>query len=448
MRKLGHLLGLCLVLLLVACAAPGTQSTSTELPTQVSVESSSDGEAVELVVWAEYWTMETVTTDPEGRGQYGRYIVEQFEKEHPGVTVRLEFHGWDEALRQNLFNALLAGTAPDVVVGENFFKPFINADGLVALDAQVADIHDDLLPGTYQAVTQDGHIYGLPAFTGVFGFERNCEVIAAAGLDCERPPETWEELLSQARVITEHADGAYYGYTLQGPVETSVGSALRVGVLMAQAGADLCVDDCTRPYFDNPKAKPVLEFLRAMYPYTPPGLAFNPDEGQVYEQLFRGLSAYQIAGSWHPQWAVDTGCADCRYSPVPYPSSGAKANLVVGNVIYAVLKQSRHPDLAVEWVKFLARDDVQALIYPTLGRLPTTRPALQALYPSVDPAMQTFINELLNNPNLTVLPQWQTQPQDLWRIYNKMLLQVLTTELPIAELMDEAQKAALEVIGE
>lgn len=447
MRTHHRMLGLCLALLLVACTGPAPQELPSATPTLPSSGASLE-DPVELVVWAEYWTMETARSDPEGQGRYGRYIVEQFEKEHPGVKVQLEFHGWDEALRQNLFNALLAGTAPDIVVGENFFKPFIAADGLVAIDAQVADIYADLLPGTYQAVLQDGQLYGLPAFTGVFGFERNCEVVEAAGLDCDRPPETWEELLAEARSITAQGKGAYYGYTLQGPVETSVGSALRVGVLMAQSGADICVEDCTRPYFDNPKAIPALEFLREIYRYTPPGLAFNPDEGQVYEQLFRGLSAYQIAGSWHPQWAIETGCEDCRYSPVPYPESGQKANLVVGNVIYAVLKQSQHPDLAVEWLKFLVRDDVQALIYPALGRLPTTRSALEALYPTVDPAMQTFITELLHNPNLTVLPQWQNQPQELWRIYNEMLLQVLTTERPIPELMSEAQQAALGVLGE
>lgn len=443
-----RIMGVCLLLTLIACARPTPQSATPVLTLESPTPGATEAEPVELVVWAEYWTMETANSDPEGRGQYGRYIVEQFEKEHPGVTVRLEFHGWDEALRQNLFNALLAGTAPDVVVGESFFRPFINAGGLLPLDTVVEDIRDDLLPGTYQAVTKEEHIYGLPAFTGVFGLERNCEVVTAAGFDCARPPETWDELLSQAREITERGKGAYYGYTIQGPIETSTGSVLRFGVLLAQAGADICVDDCSRPYLNNPKSAPALELFRELYRYTPPGLAFNPDEGQVYEQLFRGLSAYQIAGSWHPQWAKDIGCEDCRYSAIPVPESGEAANLVVGNVIYAVLAQSQHPDIAAEWVKFLVRDDVQALVYPTLGRLPTTRPALQALHPTVDPAMQPFIRELLENPNLMALPQWQKQPQELWRIYNQMLLQVLTTERPIAELMDEAQQAALEVIGE
>jgi ABC-type glycerol-3-phosphate transport system substrate-binding protein len=91
---------------------------------------------------------------------------------------------------------------------------------------------------------------------------------------------------------------------------------------------------------------------------------------------------------------------------------------------------------------FLARDDVQDLVYPSLGRLPSTRSALQRLRPTVDEPTQAFIDELLNNPALEILPQWRRNPQVLWSIYNDMLTQVLTTERPVQEIMDAAQAAA------
>jgi ABC-type glycerol-3-phosphate transport system substrate-binding protein len=162
----------------------------------------------------------------------------------------------------------------------------------------------------------------------------------------------------------------------------------------------------------------------------------------VYSALFEGRSAYQIAGSWHPGWASDSGCEDCRYSAVPIPEGGQPASLVVGNVTYAVLAESNHTDIAIEWVKFLARPDVQELVYPTLGRLPSTRSALTNLRPEVDPATQAFIDQILENPELAVLPQWRTQPQRMWQIYNEMLTEVLTTDRPIPEILDEAQAAA------
>ena len=439
---------LFLLLPLIACERPKptpVPELSTESSPTTNNETATD-EAIELVIWAESFTHSTMTTDPDGAGRYGLHLKEQFEAEHPGVTVTIEFQGWDETLRQNLFNALLAGTAPDIVVGENFFQQYAELGALVPLDDLVDDVKEDLIPGTYKAAEVDGKIYGLSAFTGVFAFERNCQVIEAAGLDCDNPPETWEALLSEAQQITESGNGDYYGYTLQGPVETSIGSIFRIAVLLAQAGAPICQDNCTKPYFNNPDAIPVLEFVRELHKETPPGLSFNPHEGQVYEQLFLGLSAYQIAGSWHPEWAKATGCEDCRYSSVPVPEGGQPASMIVGNVIYAVLSQSEHPEIAAEWVKFLAREDTQRLVYPTLGRLPSTRSALTELRPNVDPATQKFIDQLLNNPELDILPQWRKDPQKLWQIYNEMLTAVLTTERPIPEIMDEAQTAAEKII--
>lgn len=436
---------ICPILLISLIACQNQTATPTPSPTVTPVIESdilTTDEPVELVIWAEYFTQDSMTTDPERAGRYGTYLIEKFEEENPGVTVRLEYHGWDELLRQNLFNALLAGTPPDIVVGENFFQQFAELGALVPLDDTVADIKDDLIPGTYKAAEYEDHIYGISAFTGIFAFERNCEVIEKAGLDCDNPPETWDDLLTEAALITEAGNGEYYGYTLQGPVETSMGGLFRIAAYMAQAGASICQDDCTQPYFNNPDAVPVLEFIRELYQYTPPGLAFNPHEGQVYEQLFRGQSAYQIAGSWHPGWAKDIGCEDCRYSAIPVPEGGQPASMIVGNVIYAVLQQSEHPEIAAEWIKFLVREDVQALVYPSLGRLPSTRTALTALSPDVDADIQVFIDQLLSNSELEILPQWRHDPEILWGIYNEMLIEVLTTDRPVLEIMDEAQVKA------
>ena len=92
-------------LLFTACAVP------------VAPAPAADGGDVaagttELVVWAEGNTVNTIEGDPEGQGKYGKYLIEKFEEEHPGVTVKLEYHGWDEELRQNLVTALLGEQRP------------------------------------------------------------------------------------------------------------------------------------------------------------------------------------------------------------------------------------------------------------------------------------------------------------------------------------------------
>ncbi len=370
------------------------------------------------------------------------YITQIFQERHPELNIVITDQGWDEALRQNLQNAILMGRPPDVVIGENYFRAFAAEGELLPLDDIVEKYADDLIPATYAGAVYEGNVYAIPMFTGVFAFERNCFVIESAGLDCDKPPQYWDELLAEAAAISDAGSGDYFGYTLQGPGGTAVGSAFRIAVYQAQLDALPCADDaCTIPRFDNPNAIPVYEMLREIAAYTPPGLIDNTNEGQVYEALFRGSSAYQIAGSWHVGWAQKAGCELCRYSSIPIPREGHPANLLVGNVLFGAPSKSRHPELAKEWLELLISEDVQGRVFAELGRLPVRRSVLSRIQETVDPATATFIDELLYNESLTILPQWENNPRETWAIYNELLAAVLKTDRPIPEIMEEAQAA-------
>ena len=370
------------------------------------------------------------------------YITETFQARHPELEIIITDQGWDEALRQNFQNAILMGRPPDVVIGENYFRAFAAEGDLLALDDILAKYADDIIPATYAGAVYEGSVYAIPMFTGVFAFERNCLVIESAGLDCDKPPHYWDELLAEAAAIRDAGAGDYYGYTLQGPGGTAVGSAFRIAVYQAQLDALPCANDaCTIPKFDNPNAIPVYEMLREITTYAPPGLIDNTNETQVYEALFRGLSAYQIAGSWHVGWAQSAGCETCRYSSIPIPRDGHPANLLVGNVLYGAPSQAPHPELAREWLELLISTEVQERVFTQLGRLPVRRSVLSSIQETVDPATSTFIDELLHNESLAILPQWENNPKETWAIYNDLLTAVLKTDRSIPEIMEEAQAA-------
>jgi len=391
----------------------------------------------EVVHWAEGYLY---NTDAKYK-PYQDAVIKSFKDKYPNATPKFVNMGWDEVLRQNLVTALLGGTAPDVIVGENFFQQYADLGAMVAVDDEIQDIKDNLIPGTYKAAVTGGKTYGINQFTGIFGFERNPNVIEKAGLDPNKAPETWDELLENCEKITKAGKGEYYGYTLQGPVGFSVGGIFRVAVYLKQADAEMCKEDCTLPYFNNPNAEQVHTFLRAINKTTPPGLTFNPDEGQVYSQLFKGITAYQICGSWHVNWAKESGLQNAIYSGIPIPKGGKKASIVVGNVINGVLSASKHIPEAIGLCKLFTEDEIQDMVNPLLGRLPSTKTSLTKLQPKADVATQAFINDVLT-ADLGVLPQWRKEPQKLWQLYNDFLTKVLSTEDPIKRLMDEAQQEA------
>src|SRR5205085_3742094 len=110
-----------------------------------------------------------------------------------------------------------------LIVGENYIQPYAIQGAFTSLDDAFADVKENMVPGTVAAAVYNGKTYGVSQFTGCFGFERNPNVIQQAGLDPDKPPRKWSELLEQAEAITKAGKDQYYGYTLQGPVGFLIG---------------------------------------------------------------------------------------------------------------------------------------------------------------------------------------------------------------------------------
>lgn len=384
------------------------------------------------------------------RNGYGYVCLEAqenaFKAKHPDVKLVWEEHGWDEELRQNIVTALLAGTAPDVIVGENFFQQYASLKALVPLDdATPQEIKDEAILGTHKAAIYEGRNYGLSWFSGCFGFEANPNVLEKAGVEV-KIPETWDELLTTAEAVTRAGNGQYYGYTLQGPLGFSVGGMFRVAVYMEQAGAKLVKpDDPFYPNFNDPKSIPVWEFIRKLHKFTPPGLSFEPDEGKVYTQLFQGISAMQIAGSWHTEWAKRSGLDNAIYGIVPYPKDGQPASYVVGNVIWGVMSASKVPDIGASWIMTTQSDEVQSTV--DVVRLPSTKRWIQKLLdnPNKMEADKIYAR-MLRDTELGILPQWRKEPNKLNQTWNDLFAAVITTEGDIKALADEAQAKAEDIL--
>jgi multiple sugar transport system substrate-binding protein len=421
---------------LAACApAPAGQPAAAPVGGEAAAP---DAAAVELVGW----TVQGFNPVDEQHQPYRDAVMDYVNERHPNTTFTWMDMGWDEVLRQNFVTALLGGTAPDLIVGENYIQPYARDGAFLPLDDVVADVRDNLIEGTIAAAMLDGNLYGVSKQTNCFGFERNPNVIEQAGLDPDNPPVTWSDLIAQAEQITAAGNGEYYGYTLQGPVGFLIGGILRFAVYHKTAQAELCQEDCTMPYFNNPASERVLTFLREIHRSAPPGLSFNPDEGEVYTQLFLNRSAYQVAGGWHVNWARETGLENARYSAIPIPDEdGVQATGVVGNVIVSVVSGTNNPEEATYFCRALVDDSVQRLVQPLLNTLPSTRSVLTELRGQVDEAYVMFIDQLLT-ADLGVLPQWPSNPQLVWAAYNNLITQLLTTEQPVQTLMEQAQAEA------
>ena len=433
-------------MLIAACG--GTRTEVVEVVKEVEVTAVPEAREKVLTVWGSGLDLNAyLNGDKNGYGYPCLEAQENaFKAKHPDVKLVWEEHGWDEELRQNIVTALLAGNPPDVIVGENFFQQYASLNALIPLDdAAPQEVKDEAILGTHKAAIFQGKNYGYSWFSGCFGFEANPNVMEQAGVEA-KIPANWDEMLAMAEDITKAGAGEYYGYTLQGPLGFSVGGMFRVAVYLSQVGTTINKpDDPFYPNFNDPKSVPVWEFVRKLMPFTPPGLAFEADEGKVYSQLFQGLSAMQIAGSWHTEWAVRSGLENALYGIVPYPTDGQPASYVVGNVIWGVMSASKVPDIGASWIMVTQTDDVQKTV--NIVRLPSTKRWVQNLLdnPEAKEADKIYA-KMLRDSELGILPQWTKEPNKLNQTWNDLFAAVITTETDIEQLADEAQAKAEEIL--
>ena len=396
-----------------------------------------------LTVWGSGLDIAQVEKDPENKTHNSGGAVQKMHKDlflakHENTTLVWENHGWDEELRQNIVSGLLAGTQPDVIVGENFFQQYAALKALLPLDdATPPEVVANSIVGTHKAAMYNGKVYGYSWISGCFGFEVNPNVLKDAGLP-EKVPATWDELYEASKAVTEKSGGKAYGYTLQGPLGFSVGGMFRLAVYMQQVGVTLNkADQFDYPNFNDPNGAQVWEFIRKILPYTPPGVVFEPDEGKVYSQLFAGKSAHQMAGSWHVGWAKDNKLMNAMYGAVPIPAGGKPASYVVGNVIYGVMSATKVPELGKDWVITSQDDKVQKLVFKSSGRMTSTKSGMEDMLAGTDAddATKSF-GKLLRDSDLGILPQWTKEPNKLNGIWNDLFTAVLTTKTDVKQLME------------
>lgn len=135
----------------------------------------------------------------------------QFEEEHPDIDiigVEYEWEGPTFAVQ------LAGGSLPDV-----FTVPFTDSKTLLE-NGQLMDVTDAIEelgytdkfnPIILDGVTgSDGKIYGFPRQAYAAALHYNRDLFEAAGLDPDNPPQTWDEIRTAAKAITDATGKAGY----------------------------------------------------------------------------------------------------------------------------------------------------------------------------------------------------------------------------------------------
>ncbi len=335
-------------------------------------------------------------------------LLARFEEEHPGIHIQAQYIPSGDALVQKLITSVRSNTAPDISwIHADFLEDLVRADAVYPMahfiegadglpDSVVADIY----PALRQYASWRGDLYSLPMEATNLGLLYNKDLFREAGLDPDRPPQTWDELRDYARRLTldRNGDGRNERIGFITPIypATSPNGPWMVWQwtpFLWQAGGHLIDEAQTRVLFDDEAGVAALTLWKKLY---------DEQRQQTFSNEFMTAfiskqTAMMLDGPWslpnYPRLlaGIDWGVA-------PLPAGPAQHATIGGGEYLAIFKQSAHPDAAWTFVKWMLEPDVQAFWSMESGYLPVRKSVLRVpayqQHLAQNPGLRAFVEQM------------------------------------------------------
>ena len=194
-------------------------------------------------------------------------MIADFEKAHPDIKVKAVYAGNYDDTRTKALAALKAGQPVQlsVLFSIDLFE-LIDQDAIMPFDELLTTAEDKAwLASFYPALMENsktgGKIWGIPFQRSTIVMYYNRDAFKEAGLDPNKPPATWAEMVDAGRKLTKKdASGNVSRWGLMIP---STGYPYWMfGALARQNGEVLMSQDGDRTFFDKPAVVEALEYWR------------------------------------------------------------------------------------------------------------------------------------------------------------------------------------------
>jgi len=377
-------------------------------------------------------------------------LADAFESAHPGTQVEVVTEPEGGA-----FEALIAaGNQPDIITGSFGYMPakYASIDALVPLEEMpgAQELFARLDKRTLQQNL--GHNYYVPLAVDITMMIYNKELFKEAGLDPEKPPQTWDAFLDAAAKIdalparTDGADvkgtvfwnealawGGWYWNMLQ-PIYLN-GNQNKCQMLN-RLGTDIA--------FDKPECG-----MAAFFAFTKQAQQHAPPAMDAKNFFSRTVGMWpQYGYSWEPnlktaaERPMEIG-KDVGIAPVPVPKAGDTSYTTLGGRPLMIMKTT--PDRqaqAWEFVKFLMEDQNNLQFLKELGYLPAIT-SLQADPYFAEPARKPFVDMLPNAIYPQPLANFDAAANAVLAVYQQTVVEGKNSADQAAQLAAEQARAAL-----
>ena len=401
---------------------------TTSLATLLSVQAAS---AVEIEYWQYIFDTRVQAID---------ILIERFEEENPGITVRHQTFPYAD-YRTRLAAAIPAGQGPDVMqLFYGWLDTYVDEGLVQPLPTDVFSperIEAEFFP-MVQAMKRDGVYMALPTAVRSLSLFYNTRLMEAAGL--EGPPETLEEMVEMAHAMTQR-DGA--GNITQVGITTGMNAQDHHWfreVLTRQFGAEPYLDNYRTVNYATPEGIAAFEFYTGLE--TEEGVTQSGFMDEPQAAFRAGRAGMHIDGSFRIGALQNTRGLEWGVAPLPASSDGISANYGSYwiNTITSRAQGERF-DAAVKFMDFITSDEAMQLWLDVVGELPAKPSVALTDENLADPVYGPFLEGLVN-ANTTLFVEETAQRQVLMDAVQRVLLEGMSP----AESLTIAQEAEQAII--
>jgi len=410
-------------------AAQPTSAPAAEQPTAAPAE---PAEKPKLTVWL------STSYTPEADALQRKFIEEWADANGVEVTIVQDSA---TVLEPQLNVAIETQNLPDVLSwASSAWAPKLHRLGLLLDVSDIVATNNSQGGGLYEpairAVTDNGKQFAVPTHSSTEVFYVRKDIFEAKGIPL---PTTWAEVAESAKAITEPGTLWGWGAQLGTP---SYDAEISLLSMLASYGASPYAEDGKTPNLDNEGTRQVIALIKDAWDAgaIPQDAVTWDDSGNNKAYLTKAAAMIYNTGSVINAMRNDDPelLENTEVMPIP---AGPEGQRLFGYIYgFMISKDTKHPDLAKDLLRYYTTPERQAQIVEAAGSnyMPLYKD-LAKMPMWEDKYNQVLISQLPNNVSigypgpitLWALEAWSTHT--VTEMINKVLVEGLTADEAIAE---------------
>jgi multiple sugar transport system substrate-binding protein len=296
--------------------------------------------------------------------------------------------------------AAAGGSLPDLLDVDLIYMPDFISQGLFQpiTDQVNAYAHKaDLSPGHMMVSTDaDGQIYGVPFLVDASSLFWNKDLFAKAGLDPEKGPTTWQEVIDDATAIRK-LGGDVYGFYFAGS-SPGANAYTYLPQIWAAGGDVIDYTNHTATMTTDPIVKEAFDYYKTMWDNDLIPQGAKAEDGSTWITTFASgnIGIQPLGGGWGIRGVIDNN-KDLNFgvTALPGKEAGQTSSFAGGDVI-AVTSAAQNVDAAWEFIDWTLSDAVQVDIFAKNGNFTSRTDLADNQYSEADPRYIVNNQALIN----------------------------------------------------